>query len=53
MRKVNAKDILDETWTSPKGKFTGASKEISETLGRKPFSTDLRERHPFDCRPCT
>src|SRR5204862_3201980 len=26
----------------------GAGKEISEALGRKPRSTDLLERHPFD-----
>jgi uncharacterized cupin superfamily protein len=36
------------TWSSPKGKFAGAGKEISEELGRKPQSTDLKERHPFD-----
>ena len=48
MRKINMKDIAEMTWSSPKGKFTGAGKEISEALGRKPASTDLRERHPFD-----
>lgn len=48
MRKINTKDIPEETWSSPKGKFTGASKGVSEALGRKPFSTDLKERHPFD-----
>jgi uncharacterized cupin superfamily protein len=48
MRKVNTKDITEVTWTSPKGKFAGAGKEISEELGRKPDSTDLKERHPFD-----
>ena len=36
------------TWTSPKGKFTGAGKEISEALGREAASTDLMKRHPFD-----
>ena len=35
------------SWSSPKGKFGGAGKEISEALGRKPQSTDLKERHPF------
>lgn len=29
-------------------KFFGAGKEVSEALGRKPQSTDLNERHPFD-----
>ena len=48
MRKVNTKDIVELTWSSPKGKFVGAGKEISEELGRKPQSTDLNERHPFD-----
>lgn len=48
MRKVNIKDIADETWSSPSGKFGGVGKEISIALGRKPFSTDLKERHPFD-----
>jgi uncharacterized cupin superfamily protein len=40
--------MAEVTWGSPKGKFGGAGKEISEELGRKPQSTDLRERHPFD-----
>jgi uncharacterized cupin superfamily protein len=48
MRKVNTKDIVEVTWSSPKGKFGGAGKEISEELGRKPDSSDIKERHPFD-----
>lgn len=52
MRKVNTKDIQELTWSSPKGKFVGSGKEISEELGRKPDSTDLRERHPFDVEIC-
>jgi uncharacterized cupin superfamily protein len=48
MQKVNLRDISEESWTSPKGKFGGASKNISIALGRKPASTDLNERHPFD-----
>src|SRR5688572_18016592 len=48
MRKVNTNKLADEPWTSPKGKFVGASKAVSEALGRKPNSTDLSERHPFD-----
>jgi uncharacterized cupin superfamily protein len=48
MRKINTKDIADETWSSPKAKYGGASKEISVALGRNPQSTDLNERHPFD-----
>lgn len=52
MRKVNIRDIPEETWSSPKGKFCAAGKEVSEALGRKPASTDLRERHPFDVEIC-
>src|SRR5256714_8907311 len=48
VQKVNIKDIAEDSWSSPSGKFGGASKELSVALGRKPFSTDLKERHPFD-----
>ena len=48
MRKVNTNDLPEYPWSSPKGKFAGAGKQVSEALGRKPASTDLRERHPFD-----
>jgi uncharacterized cupin superfamily protein len=48
MRKINTNKMAEETWSSPKGKFAGAGKEVSEALGRKPQSTDLTERHPFD-----
>ena len=44
--------MTEVTWSSPKGKFVGAGKEISEALGRKPRSTDLNERHPFDVEIC-
>ena len=52
MRKVNTNRIPELAWSSPKGKFCGAGKQISEELGRKPTSTDLRERHPFDVEIC-
>ena len=48
MKKINTNEMAEETWLSPKGKFGGASKEVSVALGRKPASNDLRERHPFD-----
>lgn len=48
MRKVNTNAMTEYSWSSPKGKFGAAAKEISEALGRKPLSTDLMERHPFD-----
>ena len=52
MRKINTRDIVEDSWVSPKGKFSGSSQEISLALGRKPLSTDLRERHPFDVEIC-
>src|SRR5882672_3754906 len=52
MRKVNTNDIVEEPWSSLKGKFACAAKEVSEALGRKPLSTDLKERHPFDVEIC-
>lgn len=52
MRKVNVNELKEEAWSSPKGKFAGFGKEVSEALGRKPTSTDLRERHPFDIEIC-
>ena len=52
MRKVNTKNIPEVTWSSPKGKFGGAGKQVSEELGRSPDSMDLRERHPFDVEIC-
>jgi len=48
MRKVNTNNIPELAWSSPKGKFVGSGKQVSEELGRKPRSTDLNERHPFD-----
>ena len=48
MRKINTQDIPEMSWTSPKGKFAGAGREVSEALGRDPASTDLLKRHPFD-----
>jgi uncharacterized cupin superfamily protein len=48
MRKINTRGLVEFTWQSPKGKFAGAGQEISKALGRKPESTDLKERHPFD-----
>ncbi|MGH7941150.1 MAG: hypothetical protein ACREE6_09635 [Limisphaerales bacterium] len=37
--------MVEIKWSSPKGKFAGAGKEISEELGRKPESWPTR-------RPC-
>lgn len=48
MLKINTNELGEEAWSSPKGKFVGAGKQVSEALGRKPRSTDLMERQPFD-----
>jgi len=45
---INTNQLAEESWSSPKGKFIGSGKQVSEALGRKPRSTDLHERHPFD-----
>jgi uncharacterized cupin superfamily protein len=52
VRKINTKDIEERSWTSPKGKFGGTGKHISQALGRDPFSTDIKKRHPFDIEIC-
>jgi uncharacterized cupin superfamily protein len=52
MRKINVKHLEELTWSSPKGKFAGAGKQVSEALGRDPTSTDLMKRHPFDVEIC-
>src|SRR5438445_619270 len=48
MRKINTNELVEETWSSPKGKFAGAGKEGSEACVRKPQATDPSERHPFE-----
>jgi len=52
MKKVNIGEIDELTWSSPKGNFVGAGRQVSEALGRKPQSMDLNERHPFDVELC-
>jgi len=52
MKKVNSYDMAEEVWTSPKGAFASADKNLSLALGRQPDSTDLLKRHPFDVEIC-
>ena len=52
MKKINTRDVPVALWTSPKGKFASADREISVSLGRDPASTDLHSRHPFDVEIC-
>ena len=48
MKKVNIKDIKEEPWQSPGGKYAAHFKGFSIALGRDPDSLDLAKRHPFD-----
>lgn len=48
MRKVNTNQMEEIAWLSPKRKFGGMGKQVSEGLGRDSKSTDVRRRHPFD-----
>src|SRR5216684_498275 len=48
VKKVNIKDIKEEPWQSPGGKYAAHFKGISIALGRDPASLDLAKRHPFD-----
>jgi hypothetical protein len=33
MKKVNTKDVAEDTWTYPKGTFAGFGKNVSIALG--------------------
>ncbi len=47
MRKINSNEMEEFSWASPKGKFVGAGRQVSEALGWDPQSGDARARHPF------
>lgn len=47
MKKINSNEIEEYSWSSPKGKFAGAGRELSEALGWDPQSADAKARHPF------
>jgi uncharacterized cupin superfamily protein len=46
MKKINSNDLPEYDWTSPKKKFAGFGKDLSEALGWNPQG-DARARHPF------
>lgn len=52
MKKVNIRDIPQSAKSSPKGRFSRVVTDVSVALGRRPDSTDIRERHPFDVQIC-
>lgn len=47
-RKLHLDEVAWETWTSPKGKFRGTSKELSIALGAKRNTPTGLGGHPFD-----
>jgi uncharacterized cupin superfamily protein len=47
MKKINSNEMEELSWTSAKGKFAGAGRELSEALGWDPQSAEARARHPF------
>lgn len=52
MKIINSSKTAEDSWLPPKGKFGNHSKDLSIALGRKPESTDLNQRHPFDVSIC-
>lgn len=52
MNIFNTRNLPEEAWASPRGRYAGSSREISIALGRVPKSTDLTRRHPFDVEIC-
>jgi uncharacterized cupin superfamily protein len=46
MKKVNSNELAWDSWSSPRARFAGAGKDISEALGWDPKG-DARARHPF------
>ncbi len=52
MKKVSTHTMAEEVWSSPKGTFASADRNISLALGRQPDSTDLAKRQPFDVAIC-
>ncbi|MDQ3117789.1 MAG: hypothetical protein M3Q86_14485 [Verrucomicrobiota bacterium] len=47
MKKINTKEVEEYSWTSPKGKFGGMGRDLSEALGWDPQGAKARARHPF------
>jgi uncharacterized cupin superfamily protein len=48
MHKINTNSLAEESWSSPKGKFAGAGKEILVALEQKGTSAGSTQRCPFD-----
>jgi uncharacterized cupin superfamily protein len=48
MNKINTRNLAEETWSSPKGKFAGAGKEILIALEQNEAAPGSGKRCPFD-----
>jgi len=42
MRKINTNTLVEVSGASPKGKYGGFDKQVSEGLGRKPHPQSMR-----------
>lgn len=47
MKKINSNELEEYSWASPRGRFAGAGKDLSEALGWDPVGAEARARHPF------
>lgn len=52
MQLINTRDVPEQFWSSPGGRYASGDRNLSEALGRQPASTDLSLRHPFDVELC-
>lgn len=52
MKKINTRDVPEESWSTPKGRYGLSDRNLSLALGRDEASTDLMKRHPFDVEIC-
>lgn len=52
MQLINTRDVPEQFWSSPGGRYASGDRNLSEALGRQPASTDLNLRHPFDVELC-
>ncbi|HEY1764754.1 MAG TPA: cupin domain-containing protein [Opitutaceae bacterium] len=52
MKKINSKTMPEEPWTSRKGKYGSADRNLSVALGRNPGSPSFADRQPFDVEIC-
>lgn len=47
MKKINSNQLPEFEWSSPKGKYRSASRDLSDALGWDNASPTAENRHPF------